>query len=143
MKVTAAEIVQAFNVVDKLIAEKRPLPTKGKYRLTRLFSALQKETQAIEMQRNELVTKFSVEEINVDAEGKQTTPKPRQVQGDQLLPFYEEYMKVMIEEVEVACEPIPLAQLDAPALVEVDGKMIQPITTDELLALEPFIDGDA
>jgi len=134
MKVKVGIILQAQSVLKKIIEEKRPLPTKGKYRIVRLFETLTKEADIIEGQRVVLIKQFGI--VNSD--------NSWQVEARNVERFQAEWNKILEDEIDVNIQPIPLSYLEAPAQVEIVGddgirKMIDPISLDELLFLGPLV----
>jgi len=107
MKLTAFQVFVAHQIVRTFIEEKRPLPLKGAYRLSRLFTKLQPEFETIAKKRDELITAYDYRtKINGGDEEQLSVPP------DKLIEFNANWRQIADEEIEVAVEPVPLTQLD-------------------------------
>lgn len=137
MKIKAGLVKQAFETLDTLIKERRPLPSKAKFRLTNLFTSLEQYARSIEMSRVDLVKKYGYEIFDAN---KFSTGW--EVHTEKIGEYQREWLVIAEDEIEVICQPIPLSFLESPALVEQDGKMVDPITMQEFLALGVFIAED-
>jgi len=147
MKIKTGSILQAHMVLKRLIEEQRPLASKGKYRIARLFTLLDAELRIIEEQRIILIKKYGYEVIDEETKAS----KGWQVSEQNMDNFQKEWSGLMEDEIEINCEPIPLSVLDSPPLVEVevlggDGsrstKNVDPITIQDFLLLGDFVKED-
>jgi hypothetical protein len=150
MKLKTANVIQSAAILTAIINSDRPLPTKGKYRVTRMQKVLAKEAALLEEQRSNLVKKMG-EEI-FEGEGEKRTSKGWQVSLDKMPEFVKEWESILGSEIDVQVEPIPLSQLDTGGVVEMevietaeDGskkkvkKMVDPITISEIALLGDLI----
>ena len=133
MRLTAFQVFVAHQIVRQIVEEKRPLPLKGAYRLGRLLTKLQPEFEVIARKRDELIVAYGHKaKLNGHDEEAHTVPP------DKLNEFHFNWKQIADEEIEVAVEPIPFAQLDLG-----DG-VPGSLTAADLLSLGPLVaDPDA
>jgi hypothetical protein len=132
MKLTAAQVFVAHQIVRQIVEEKRPLPLKGAYRLGRLLTKLQPEFEVIAKKRDELITAYDYKtKVNGGDEEQLSVPP------DKMGEFLANWRQIADETIEVAVEPVPLSQLDT-------GKAeVGPLTVGELIGLGDLVADDA
>ena len=115
MKLTVLHVFNAAPILAQIIAEKRPLPLKGSYRLARMHGKLMPEFQTIAQKRDAMIIAYNYK----------AHPDGRQAEGDEnpdvLVPtvppakieeFQAKWADLVAEEIEVDVQPVPLSQLD-------------------------------
>lgn len=138
MKLKISTLFAAYLALSTIVNEKRTLPTRGKFRLARLYDQLTPEFNRVNAERNALVTKFGEEikeapKTREDPLGQgepQPTGKWHVPPGSEGWPMFEAaWNEFAATELEVAAEKIPLADLGD------DGS----IESHEFLALLEFV----
>lgn len=134
MKLTVQQVMDVTLVISQILRDQngnprddgsvvpRPMPQKGRYRLTRMHTKLTPEFKTINEQRDELIKAYDHKEGENYA-----------VPVDKMAEFTEAWKKIADEEIEVDVEPIPFDQLDLGN--NVDGCL----TPQELFILAPVI----
>jgi hypothetical protein len=110
MKLTAQRVFEVAPMVGAIIAESRPMPLKGAYRLARLHAKLEPEWRVIAERRDALILAYDHKDVPPDA--PEGTPPQPMVPDDKVEEFAANWQQIAAEEIEVAVEPIPLSQLD-------------------------------
>lgn len=123
MKLTVQQVFDATPVIAAIIYEARPLPLKGSYRLTRLHAKLAPELKTISDKRDELLKQHATP---IEGQPDRYTVTPE---------FAGAWTEFAKEEIDVAVEPVPLAQLDL-------GGPVGSISALELVALGPLVQDD-
>jgi len=130
MKLTAGQVYQAVETINKLAAVK--LPLKGKYWIGRIAAKLAPEFQVIAEQRNDLIKKHGEEKdgqlklestLPVEKDGVKST-----IVNPAYVAFLADLETLMAQEIEVDCPTVKLELLG-------DGE-----TDVDLTALLPFIE---
>lgn len=120
MKLKVQHVMDATLVITQIIREKRPMPQKGKYRLARIHDKLLPEFNTASAQRDDLIKAYDFHQKIIEPgslvveghapvliDGPEFTVPP-----DKMEEFTAAWAKIAEEEIEIAVEPIPLAQLD-------------------------------
>ncbi len=115
MKLTAGQVYEAAEAIQKLSAEK--ITIKGKYWISRIGAKLAREYQVIATQRNDLIRKHGEEK-----DGQISVPNGK------MADFAADVGVLMAQEIEVDCPTVNLADLGS-------GD-----TEVNLIPLLPFID---
>lgn len=134
MKITADRVLVALPILDKIIAEKRPLTIKGAYRVARMHAKLLPEFRLIEERRDALITAYDYKGVP-DGAPADSEPVPM-VPPDKVAEFVASWNQVALEEIEFDLLPIPLAYL-GPADAE------SPISAAEMLMLGELLVDDS
>lgn len=134
MKLTAERVLAALPVIDKIIAEKRPLTIKGAYRMSRMLQKLLPEFRLLEQRRDTLIESFDFKAVP-DGAGPDAQPVPT-VPADKVHEFLTAWNEVLKDEIELELEPIPLAYL-GPADAE------SPVSAAEMLQLGELLVDDS
>ena len=130
MKLTAGQVYQASETINKLAAVK--LPLKGKYWISRIAAKLALEFQVIAEQRNELIKKHGEEKdgqlklesaLPVEKDGVKST-----IVNPAYVAFLADLETLLAQEIEVDCPKVALELLG-------DGD-----TDVDLTALLPWIE---
>lgn len=127
MKLKAQTVYNATLIVAGIIREKRPLPTKGSYRLARLHAKLSPEFDVLNRKRDAMIRTIGVQ----DEDGINYT-----VPDEKMPEFTADWAEIAEEEIEVDVEPIPLSQLD------LGPNVASSITAGELLELGDLVADD-
>ena len=101
MRLKVQQVFEATQVLAAIINEKRPLPTKGVYRVTRLHAKLFPEFNTVNEQRTAKI-------VSYDHKNEDDQPA---VPDDKMPEFVAWWNEIAGEEIEVGIEPIPLDQL--------------------------------
>ncbi len=117
MLLKVSHVFQATPVVTQIINEGRSLPTKGAYRMARLYAKLKPEYDIILARRNAMIEAYGHKEMltakdMTTGEDVQTEAENFSVPLDRMPEFTAAWNEVAAEEIEVDVQPIPLAQLD-------------------------------
>lgn len=147
MKIKIGAVLYAYNTLSAIIRDNRPLPTKCKYRISRIFKQLEKEIELINEQRNSLIQAHG-EQVKTE-----TSPEPVwQVPESKMKEFQKVWNNFILDEIELDFQKIPISSFGDQTSGEVtikglDGsvdtvKTIELISLNELLALEEFIEDD-
>ena len=143
MKLKIGHVFQATEVITTVINQNRPLPQKGAYRVARLYAKLKPEYDLIVGRRNAMIEAYGHKELVPGPVGEPLTPGAEgqptmgeapnfSVPTDKMPEFLAAWAEVANEEIEVAVEPIPLAQLDS-------GGAAGTITAAELIVLDDLV----
>lgn len=126
MRLTGQKIFDATQVLATIINEKRPLPTKGIYRVTRMHGVLFVEFNLLNEQRTAKIVSYGYKQAVLTPFGETTgtivpsttenLANPDVVQQDAVpddkMPEFIDWWKELASvEVDVNIEPIPLDQL--------------------------------
>lgn len=136
MKLKIGHVFQAAETVTAIINANRPLPSKGAYRLARLYAKLKPEFDLIAQRRNAMIEAYGYKApLPVDVEGGTVTLAENfSVPPDKLAEFMKAWAEIANEEIEVAVEPIPLDQLD-------NGSGSSGVTAAEFIVLDDLVEG--
>lgn len=102
MKLKAQQVFDATLCLAAVIRENRPMPQKGAYRLARLHSKLLPEFNVLSEKRDQLISSYDWK----NDDGVLAVPPEKETE------FFARWKEIAEEELEVAVEPVPLAQLD-------------------------------
>ena len=143
MKLTIQHIFDATPVLNGIKNDNRPIPAKGKYRISRMLRAIQPEWELIAERYNVMVRAYGHKRPLID--GRRVTEEEASTHADVVMQdavpddkweeFVAAWKVVGAEEVEVAVEPIPLDQLC------IDGRE-DGITIAELSVLDTLVAAD-
>ena len=111
MKLKVQHVMDATLVISQIIREQRPMPLKGKYRLSRMHAKLLPEFTTINEQRDAMITAYGFHPTTKDADSNEVVSQEFAVPSDKMAEFTEAWKKIADEEIEIDIEPIPLAQL--------------------------------
>lgn len=140
MKLTVGHVYQATELVTAIINQGRPMPQKGQYRIARLYAKLKPEYDLIVGRRNAMIEAYGHHEM-VDppmtaedplGQGEKVPAPNFSVPADRMPEFTKAWAEVAAEEIEVAVDSIPLAQLDS-------GGPAGTITAGELIVLDDLV----
>lgn len=143
MKLTIQHIFDATPVLNGIKNDNRPIPAKGKYRISRMLRAIQPEWELIAERYNVMVRAYDNKRPMINGERVEPTAEnlanpncvmQDAVPDDKWQEFVDAWKVVGAEEVEVAVEPIPLDQLC------IDGRE-DGITIAEFSVLDTLVDG--
>lgn len=126
IKTTLGAIVDANKVLATLRNEKLPIATA--VTLARMIRLVQAEAQLFEEKRNEFITELGVERPATDAEREMADPNGNvvAVTTDKLPEFSRRLSELAICDVELACDPIPVAALGDIAISPTDVDCLGP-----------------
>lgn len=120
MRLTGQKIFDATQVLATIINEKRPLPTKGIYRVTRMHGVLFVEFNLLNEQRTAKIVSYGYKQyvfngrIVLPEESDEADPNIVQqdaVPDDKMPEFIDWWKELASIEVDVNIEAIPLDQL--------------------------------
>lgn len=144
MLLKVGHVFQAAPVITQIINENRPLPQKGAYRIARLYAKLKPEYDLIVTRRNTMIEAYGHKEMvagpdveeGTRATDEQLVQAPNfSVPLDKMPEFLAAWAEVANEEIEVAVEQIPLAQLslgdDKPSVISAAELLV----LDDLVAM--------
>lgn len=135
MKLTILHVFNVTPILAQIIAEKRPLPLKGAYRVARLQAKLQAEFQTIAEKRDALIVAYDHKARPAGA--PDDAPEVPTVPDDKVEDFLAKWADLGAEEIEVDVQPIPLSQLDLGA--DTAGAL----TAAELMVLAELVVDDS
>ena len=117
MKLTVAQVFALVPALTAILGEKRMLPLKGTYRLTRLRTKLAPEYQIIAAKRDEVILAYGYKgrPLVVGAPFDELQPEVDMVPPDKEAEFTAFWTAFGAETIEVDVEPIPLGQLELAA----------------------------
>lgn len=140
MELTAQQVFDATPVLATIINERRPLPIKGSYRLTRLHAKLIGDFNLISARRDEIITAYGHREM---VPGPLTVEDPfRQklvpaanfsVPPDMVEDFAAKWSEIATEVLDIDVQPCPIDMLNLGD--DREGS----ITALELIALGPLV----
>ena len=119
MKLKVQQVFAATPVLGKIIAEGRPLPGKGTYRVQRMHAALTPEWDMIARRYNQMVLAYG-HKRHVTPDGRIVSEgelppadavEQDAVPEDKMEEFSAAWGEIAVEEIEVNIAPIPLDQL--------------------------------
>lgn len=119
MKMTIEQLMTRMAIVTTLINENRPMPLKGRYRLTRLHAKMLPEYNVVDAQRSEMIRAFDYHEptMGKDESGEMVevghaeafSVPPDKMKGE----WAKQWAEFASEEIEIeGIQPIPLSQID-------------------------------
>lgn len=123
MRLKVQQVFDATQVLAAIINEKRPLPTKGVYRVTRMHAKLFPEFNTVNEQRTAKISAYEHQravyaagvvvppELVEDALAKGLATMQAAVPDDKMPEFVSWWNEIAGEEIEVGIDPIPLDQL--------------------------------
>lgn len=114
MKIKVQDVYNATLILSAIIREKRPLPTKGAYRVARMHSKLLPEFNVANDKRDELIKAYDYKPKIAGPDGETMLEAENfSVPDDKLPEFLKAWREIADVEITIAdLEPIPLAQLD-------------------------------
>lgn len=129
MKLKVQHLMDSMLLISEIIRDNRPMPQKGKYRLSRMHAKFLPEFERINLARNEMIKSYDTPQMipNPAYKGKLIevgnaelasiepqfikSPTEFMVPAEKLEEFTKKWMDFAAEEIEVDVEPIPLEQL--------------------------------
>lgn len=137
MKLKVQQVFDVTLLVTQIIRENRPMPQKGKYRLSRLHAKLLPEFTTANARRDEMITAYQHHETTTvpmpDGTETTTTAEQFSVPTDKMPEFNAAWKEIADEEIEIEIDPIPLAYLDLGD--KADGS----ISANELVTLADLV----
>lgn len=128
MKITAADVFDAYQVLETTKQRSAPMPDKAKFWLARLGRKLRPDFQHLCEQRDELITSFDKK----NSDGQFFVPPDVQ---DDFNKRWKDIMSTEIELSDVDRRPLSFFRLPGVGPDAVEG----PLSVAEMTALEPFL----
>ncbi len=153
MKLKLQNLMDATLILRAIISQQRPMPLKGKYRVSRMFAKLAPEFDRINAERDDLIRSYNThQKIRVPMSKEESAAvlaaNPdegvidlfKEIDGPEFVvppekteEFHAAMAERMSADIEIDVEPIPLAMLDLGD--DVDGA----IEANELQALGDLV----
>ena len=111
MKLTAQHVYDVTLLITQIINERRPMPTKGAYRIARLHAKLLPEFNTINAQRESMIKAYDTHHKILVGEDLVDGPE-FVVPPDKLDEFTVAWKEIGETEIDINVEPIPVADLD-------------------------------
>lgn len=143
MRLTGQKVFDATQVLALIINEKRPMPTKGIYRVTRMHAVLFPEFSLLNDQRTAKIVSYGYKQATLDgtvvppdsAEAVMANVVMQDAVPDDKMPEFIDWWKELASvEMDVNVEPIPIDQLSLGDAVEGSINYAEFAVLDNLVA---------